>query len=85
MLTKVKTSEKEVFDKVSTHRYSDQTKSTLMRTPQKEVSSFKKVKTRQTANLNPLTNADFVITEEYQWQENDQTHQNHLVLNIENE
>ena len=35
MLSKIKTSDSDAFDKVSTHRYSDQTKSTFIKTPQK--------------------------------------------------
>lgn len=37
VLAKIKTSENDVFDKVSSHRYSEQTKSTLIKTPQKDV------------------------------------------------
>ena len=63
MLSKIKTSDSDAFDKVSTHRYSDQTKSTFIKTPQKQDSTAKTIKAHLTGNIfaNPT---EFVIKEE---------------------
>lgn len=82
-MTKLKTSENDVFDKVSNHRYSDQNKPTLIKTPNIDLSSTNVLKKRQIPKFNPLTQTEFFVNDDYH-QETDKFNQN-LVLNIDGE